>query len=191
MVVTSHSPLMLAVRKGNSEISQLLIAAGADVHESTMGPGHNYHTILNEAILQSLWKGTTYAVGLASFFLLTGTLNACITAPARRLVMPIPYVQLIVFALWMATHDDFHVVIYNYTLTNLAILTLQCYAVVIHRAVSAPWLAGGVLVSFVAAAVQVSGVTIHQHFNHNDLYHMIQMGGMYLFYRGALLLTDR
>ena len=50
MVVTSHSPLMLAVRKGNSEISQLLIAAGADVHESTMGPGHIYHTILNEAI---------------------------------------------------------------------------------------------------------------------------------------------
>ena len=47
------------------------------------------------------------------------------------------------------------------------------------------------MVSFVAAAVQVSGVAIHQQFNHNDLYHVIQMGGMYLFYRGALLLTDR
>lgn len=155
------------------------------------GTVHGFSTVLSEATLQSLWKGTTYAVGLASFFLLTGTLNACIAVPVRRLVMPIPYIQLIVFALWMATHDDFHVVIYNYTLTNLAILALQCYAGVIHRAVSAPWLAGGVLVSFVAAAVQVSGVTIHQHFNHNDLYHVIQIGGMYLFYRGALLLTDR
>jgi len=155
------------------------------------GTVHGFATIFNEAILQSLWKGTTYAVGLASFFLLTGTLNACIAPSVRRFALPIPYVQLIVFALWMATHDDFRVVIYNYTLTNLAILALQCYAGVTYRAVSAPWLVGGVLVSFVAAAVQVSGAAIHQQFNHNDLYHVIQMGGMYLFYRGALVLVDR
>lgn len=52
-------------------------------------------------------------------------------------------------------------------------------------------MAGGVLVSFMAAAVQVNGVALHDHFNHNDLDHVIQMGGMHLFYRGALLLKDR
>ena len=52
-------------------------------------------------------------------------------------------------------------------------------------------MAGGVLVSFMAAAVQVNGVALHDHFTHNDLYHVIQTGGMYFFYRGALLLKDR
>ena len=60
-----------------------------------------------------------------------------------------------------------------------------------RHAMSALWMAGGMLVSFMAAAVQVNGVALHDHFNHNHLYHVIQMGGMYLFYRGALLLKDR
>ncbi|MGH7148791.1 MAG: DUF6962 family protein, partial [Nitrospiraceae bacterium] len=89
------------------------------------------------------------------------------------------------------THDDFRFAIYDYALTNLSILALQLHAGVTRRAMSAPWLVGGVLVSFLAAAVQVNGIALHDHFNHNDLYHVVQMGGMYLFYRGARLLRDR
>jgi hypothetical protein len=138
-----------------------------------------------------LWKITIYAVGLASFFLLTGTLGACIVPSARRFVMLIPYAQLIIYALWMATHDDFRYVIYDYAVTNLGILVLQFHAGIIGRARSAPWLVGGVLVSFLAAGIQFNEIALHQHFNHNDLYHVIQMGGMYLFYRGALVLKDQ
>jgi Family of unknown function (DUF6962) len=31
---------------------------------------------------------------------------------------------------------------------------------------------------------------LQRHFNHNDLYHVIQMVGMYVFYKGAILLRD-
>lgn len=155
------------------------------------GTFHGFSTLFSEAVLQELWKFTAYAVGLASFFLLSGTLSACIMPSVRRFALLIPYVQLIVYVLWMATHDDFRYVIYDYAFTNLGILALQFYAGIANRARSAPWLVGGVLVSFLAAAAQVSGVSLHQHFNHNDLYHVIQMGGMYLFYRGALVLKDR
>jgi hypothetical protein len=155
------------------------------------GTFHGFSTLLSEAALQSLWKVTTYAIGLASFFLLTGTFSACILPSVRRFALLIPYVQLIVYALWMATHDDFRYAIYDYAFTNLSIVVLQLHAGISRRAVSAPWLIGGVLVSFLAAAAQVSGVSLHQHFNHNDLYHVIQMGGMYLFYRCALVLKDR
>ena len=44
----------------------------------------------------------------------------------------------------------------------------------------------GLIVSLVAARVQASGVTLHKHFNHNDLFHVIQMFGMILMYRGGL-----
>jgi hypothetical protein len=154
------------------------------------GTVHGFSTILSEAVLQALWKFTLYAIGLASFFLLTGTLGACIVPSVRRFMLLIPYVQLIVYALWMATYDDFRYVIYDYAFTNLGILALQFHAG-LTSARSVPWLAGGVLVSFLAAAVQANEIAFYQHFNHNDLYHVIQMGGMYLFYRGALLLKDR
>ena len=155
------------------------------------GTVHGFAAIFSQAVLQELWKLTAYAVGFASFFLLVGTLSACIVPSVRRFAMPIPYVQLIVYAFWMATHDDFRYVIYDYAFTNLGIVALQCYAGMTYRAVSVRWMAGGVLVSFFAGAVQINRVALHDHFNHNDLYHVIQMGGMYLFYRGALLLKDR
>ena len=45
--------------------------------------------------------------------------------------------------------------------------------------------AGGVAVSFAGAAAQMSGFALHRHFNHNDLYHVIQMLGLWLLFRGA------
>jgi hypothetical protein len=156
------------------------------------GTFHGFSTLFSQAVLQELWKLTAYAIGLASFFLLTGTLSACIVSSVGRFVILIPYVQLIVYVLWIATHADFRYVIYDYAFTNLSILALQLHASGARRAMCAPWLVGGVLVSFLAAAVQVNGIAFHHHyFNHNDLYHVIQMGGMYFFYRGALVLKDR
>ena len=38
--------------------------------------------------------------------------------------------------------------------------------------------------------MQQSGWSLAEHFNHNDLYHVIQMVGLYCFYRGALALHE-
>jgi len=48
----------------------------------------------------------------------------------------------------------------------------------------------GIIISFIGAGVQASRLGLHQHFNHNDIYHVIQMIGMGFFYHGATLLTD-
>ncbi len=182
------------VGKGAMEASVCSWAAGFacfGLASLAGGTFHGFSTLFSQPVLQELWKLTAYAIGLASFFLLSGTLSACIVPSVRRFAMLIPYVQLIVYVFWMATHDDFRYVISDYAFTNLNILALQLHAGVTRRAMCAPWLIGGVLVSFLAAAVQVNGIAFHRYFNHNDLYHVIQMGGMYLFYRGALVLKDR
>jgi hypothetical protein len=36
-----------------------------------------------------------------------------------------------------------------------------------------------------AGLVQASGFRLHEHFNHNDLYHVIQTAAVLLLYRGA------
>ena len=52
-------------------------------------------------------------------------LSASIPPPVRRFVILIPYVQLIAYVLWMATHDDFRYAIYDYAFTNLSIVVLS------------------------------------------------------------------
>lgn len=53
------------------------------------------------------------------------------------------------------------------------------------------WLLAGSLIVFVGIWIQQSGFTLHKHFNHNDLCHIIFMIGMYFLYRGGLLFKDR
>jgi hypothetical protein len=43
----------------------------------------------------------------------------------------------------------------------------------------------GVSLSAVAAGIQQSGVAIHRHFNHNDLYHVVQAVAIWLLYLAA------
>ena len=47
-------------------------------------------------------------------------------------------------------------------------------------------IAVGILVSLLAGVVQLSGWPTHRYFNHNDLYHIIQLGGMWFMYTGVL-----
>jgi len=48
----------------------------------------------------------------------------------------------------------------------------------------------GILISFIAAGVQQSGIVLHEHMNYNDMAHFIQLIAMWCFYRGSLVLKD-
>jgi len=50
---------------------------------------------------------------------------------------------------------------------------------------SVKWIRRGLIVSAAGFAVQKVGWDIHQHFNHNDLYHVIQIAGFWCLYEGV------
>jgi hypothetical protein len=56
------------------------------------------------------------------------------------------------------------------------------------RKAGASWLKKGIVVSAIGIVLMASKVSLHPHFNQNDLYHVVQMAGLYCFYRGGLLL---
>ena len=60
-----------------------------------------------------------------------------------------------------------------------------------RRDESARWLLTGLAVSLLGMAVQQSSLHFGQDFNHNDIYHCIQIAALWPFYRGARLLEDR
>lgn len=73
-----------------------------------------------------------------------------------------------------------------------------CGAFVTAGILSAPirldsrkWIIAGILVTLAGFAIQQTGFRSHRDFNHNDIYHVIQTGALYCFFRGARLMQDR
>lgn len=156
--------------------------------------GGTYHGLalyLSIGTLAAFWKATVYLAGLASLFMLSGTIVASVSGQLRRWLLWATVAKFLVYAIWMVWHNDFRYVVYDYVPAMVAVLALQAWTAYRRREESAQWIIAGVLISFVGAGIQQSGFTLHRHFNHNDLYHVIQMGAVYLFYKGVCLLRDR
>ena len=149
------------------------------------GTVHGFTLILSSSILAGLWKVTVYLTGFSSFFLLSAVLMAGLTPPVRRWALALSALKLVVYLAWMVTHDDFLFVVYDYGSAMILILIFQVWAFYKHQSSAAGWIVGGILLSFVGAAIQQSGLSLYQHFNHNDLFHIVQMGAFYLLYRGG------
>jgi len=152
------------------------------------GVSHGFARYLSETQSSWTWKATVYSVGLSMLFAVAGTVVGTRLRYAARTVLHILNVAAFaVYAVWMIGHDDFVYVIYHYVPAMLGLALIQLFAWR-SGAESAPWMIGGVVVALAGAIVQQSGFTIHRHFNHNDLYHIIQILGLWLMYRGSRLL---
>lgn len=55
---------------------------------------------------------------------------------------------------------------------------------------TARWLLAGLSISLLGLILLASGFSLHKQFNQNDIYHCVQMAGLYCFYRGVRLLRD-
>ena len=108
----------------------------------------------------------------------------------RRSWLVIAGMKFLIYLCLVMTRDDFLLVIADYGSVMLAILVIALIQTFRGTRPEAPWMAAGVGVSLIAAGIQASGFSLHEHFNHNDLFHLIQIPALYLFLQGGLLLTD-
>jgi hypothetical protein len=181
-------------RQGRSTDQQpvLLWAAafvGLAVAAFSGGTHHGGAQVLGPSLLAVTWKITLYAIGVVSLALSCAATMAEFRGRLRRVLIGLAVTKFVAYAVWMSQHDAFVYAILDYAPALLYVLVLQAWAWSRNEE-SGPWIVAGVLVSFAAAAVQQSGFALHQHFNHNDLYHVIQIAGVYLLYRGGRLLRS-
>lgn len=137
------------------------------------------------------WKLTVYAMGLVGFLLIAAASFFALEGWSRRLVLTLAVLKLAVYASWVSYHDEFRYVIYDYAPAMGGLLCLSLWAARRGFGRSAGWISAGILVSFAGAGIQSSGFSLHRHFNHNDLYHVIQTGAAWLLYRGFQGFRDR
>lgn len=154
------------------------------------GTSHGFALYFGTVTRVVIWTATLYSIGFTSLFLLSAVIIATIKNPLRNWLIAFTVVKFILFAVWIFSHPEFKYVIYDYVPAMIAVLILQVYVKYSRGDRSATWIISGILVSFGAAAVQQSGYMLHEHFNHNDLYHVIQMGAVFILYKGGRLLRD-
>jgi hypothetical protein len=122
-----------------------------------------------------VWRATVLLAGIISFAMAVGSAIATTTGPLRKIIVVLAVAKLLAYEAWMTGHDDYLYVVID---TGIALAVVA----IVHRS---PWILAGVATSLVAAGVQASGFDLHPHLNHNDLYHLVQIAAMILFYRGV------
>jgi hypothetical protein len=154
------------------------------------GTYHGFGRVMAPTATWLVWKLTTMSMGVASFLLLAATIQASFYGQLRGWLVAGAAVKLLIYLSWMTTHDGFVWVVLDYGSTLLIVLALAVSGRTHGAGAHRMYVAAGIFVSIAAAAVQQAGFRLHQHFNHNDLMHVIQMGGVWLLFKGGARLRD-
>ena len=137
--------------------------------------------------LEWLWKPTVLSVGFASFGMLAGSACATTSGNVRRALVIVAAVKLVAYEAWMLGHDAFIFVVADTASAMLAVAALHLLRL---GNPASRWILGGVAVSLIAAGIQAGKLALHEHFNHNDLYHVVQIAAMFLYYTGVKRMRD-
>jgi hypothetical protein len=155
------------------------------------GTHHGFATVMSTTTYALSWRITVLAIGVFSFGMMAGSVFATTRGMARTALLAIAAAQLAAYTVWMLAHDEYRYVVFDTAIAMAALLFLHGWSAATRRDEASRWILAGVGVSAAAAAVQFLGIALHEHLNHNDLYHLIQIAGMVLFFRGGKLLRDR
>jgi hypothetical protein len=181
-------------RSAGGEVSRRLWATAflaLAVSAFAGGTYHGFAPLLGEAAAGLLWKFTVVAIGVFSFGMMAGSACATTRGALRSVLIAASVIQLAAYGAWMMTHDEYGYVVLDTAAAMGLLVALHGWAAVSRSDTASRWILAGVAVSALAAMVQYFRVAPHQHFNHNDLYHVVQIAAMALFHAGGKLLRDR
>ena len=154
------------------------------------GTYHGFIQWMPGASGRALWKATLLATGIGSACLLAAAVTAATAGALQRALLAVVVVKLLVYVWTIATKDQFALVIADYGAALLAVALAAWFIRPSGLTPAAWWITAGVAVAVLAGAIQWAHLAPHVHFNHNDLFHVVQMASLYLLYRGGLLLRD-
>jgi hypothetical protein len=155
----------------------------------TGGTSHGWAPRMDQAARIALWRVTYGLVGLGNLFILAGAATAATRAGLRTALIVALVVRFAVWFAFISMRPDFRYVVYDYAGTLLGLLVLAAWLRRRGRP-GAAWIAAGVLASLAGAAIQRAGLDPSPAFNHNDVFHVVQALGLYLYFRGGLVLAD-
>lgn len=159
------------------------------------GTCHGFVLWLGNVWNARLWQMMVYALSFASLSMLVGTLYSCLSAKRRRVWLLVAFGKGVAIWTILLQMPQFNLAAADYASAMAIVLILQTRVLGTTSSQTAlraaVWMIAGILVSGLAIGILGSGFTLSAFFNHNDLYHLVQLGGLGLLYQGAKQLSDR
>ena len=184
---------LLGDATAGQQISTRLWAAAFVLTSVAAFVGGTYHGFIEwmpADAARALWKGTLLATGIGSACLLAAAVTASAPGALQRALMAAVVIKLLVYVWTIATRDQFSLVIADYGTALIAVVLAAWLVAPSGMTAARWWITAGVAVAVVAGVIQWAHLAPHARFNHNDLFHLVQMASLYLLYRGGLLLRD-
>ena len=178
LIAAFTAALAWKLRRGPSWPQRCWAAAFAAIAVAGVAGGtvHGFRLVMPSTLTSGLWVLTLQALLVAGLAIIATTCRPMLTPAA---------VAYAGYAIWVAAHPRFIFAIIGYGAALPVLVMVHLRAWIASRSQDSMWILLGVAVSVVAAVVQQSGWAPHPHFNHNDLYHVIQAVAIWFLYRGA------
>jgi len=154
--------------------------------------GAAFHTIYpeHETIRDFLWKLTMLGMGFSVFAMLMGTLYYFLPFDSVQYAKWIITAIIFGFTIWIYFDDALMNAVKLYVPSALFLMGVMAYGWLSKGDQGALWILGGFIITLCGASFMVTKIGLHKHFNHNDIFHLIQIAGMYFIYRGTMLITN-
>jgi len=135
-----------------------------------------------------LWQPLNLALGLTIAMFVVGVVHdAWGETASRRVLVPMIVVGVAFFVVTRLIPGSFLVFVLYEAVAMLFALVVYTVLAAQKHLVGAWWMAAGILVTIVAAGIQASGavqVTVVWEFDHNGIFHIVQMVGVALLVTG-------
>ena len=133
------------------------------------------------------WSIAVQSIGIATTFFEIGLILEYFSGILKTAAILLAVVQLIAYEYWILRKEEvkFSNVIINYGGTMVISLLYLTIKYIGNQDTEVGYLILAIVIGFLAAGIQQKGLAFHKHFNHNDIYHVIQMVGFYFFYLAA------
>lgn len=147
------------------------------------GTCHGFTDYLDNHTLKLLWQMMLGFLGIASGLMLVAAILLTLRHPWRLWGAIAVLVKTVALLVWAIPRTSFIAMVGDYLVALFLVGIFYWCDRPKHPGTR--WLTAGFFVSLVGASVQILTVSPAPWFNQNDLYHIIQMVALYLFFRGA------
>ena len=134
-----------------------------------------------------LWQPLFFLLGLTVSLFVVGAVASWRGEPAARRLLPLMLVLAVLFYVATRLTDGEFLVFVLFQAATLVFALAVYLRLVAHGVPGAGWVAAGLAVTLAAGAVQaIEGltVTLVWPFDHNGIYHLVQLGGLAVLTRG-------
>jgi hypothetical protein len=185
---------MLLIVNFNADISRLLVAISfiaTGIGAFLGGSSHGFKQFLTKKQDSIIWKFAIILIGIATVFLTLGIIVASISEFLLFYILTgLSILFFIIYTIWIMKHPKFIYVILYYVPSMLLIMIIKIVTLISLQDPSSIYFILGILLAFIGAGIQAKGISFHKHFNHNDLFHVVQMISFIFLYIGAVHFDD-